>query len=93
MRRRHASYLSVMLDYCVFNLECVPYISRREILCPRWFEMRVAFTTWRDPANFDGSGRQKQSLSALASRFLATRGPYEKEACFKSFGNVELLHP
>ncbi len=31
----------------------------------RWPAIRTAFQAWLDPANFDGAGRQRQSLRAL----------------------------
>ena len=33
-----------------------------------WPGIRAAFERWLDPANFDGDGRQRMSLSALTAR-------------------------
>ena len=39
-----------------------------------WPAIRRAMETWLDPANFDGEGRQRQSLSALTRPVLVQRG-------------------
>lgn len=39
-----------------------------------WPALKTAFDTWLDPANFDGNGLQKQSLSALTRPLLAAAG-------------------
>jgi RimJ/RimL family protein N-acetyltransferase len=40
-----------------------------------WPALRAAFESWLDPANFDGAGRQRTSLSALTAPVLAARDP------------------
>jgi RimJ/RimL family protein N-acetyltransferase len=39
-----------------------------------WPALEAAFTRWLDPANFDSSGRQRESLSALTAPLLHRRG-------------------
>ena len=39
-----------------------------------WPQLRDAFETWLDPANFDADGQQKQSLSDLTAPILVARG-------------------
>lgn len=39
-----------------------------------WPELKAAFETWLDPANFDAEGRQRQSLSALTRPVLKSVG-------------------
>lgn len=39
-----------------------------------WPALETAFETWLDPANFDADGRQKQSLSALTTPILVSKG-------------------
>ena len=38
------------------------------ILDNEWPDAKAAFKAWLDPANFDGAGQQKRSLSALRRR-------------------------
>jgi RimJ/RimL family protein N-acetyltransferase len=38
------------------------------IIDSEWPEIKAAFERWLDPANFDGDGRQRMSLSALTAR-------------------------
>ncbi len=38
-----------------------------------WPELKAAFDTWLDPANFDGDGRQRQRLSDLTAPILVAR--------------------
>ncbi len=40
-----------------------------------WPALRQAYVTWLDAGNFDDSGRQRQSLSALTRRLLKSRDP------------------
>ena len=40
-----------------------------------WPALKTAFETWLDPANFDASGQQRQSLSELTKPILVTRDP------------------
>ena len=40
-----------------------------------WPALEAAFARWLDPANFDGAGRQKLSLSGLTGSILAARDP------------------
>ncbi len=40
-----------------------------------WPALQAAFETWLDPANFDGEGRQRQSLSTLTAPVLVARDP------------------
>ena len=40
-----------------------------------WPALRDAFETWLDPENFDGEGRQRQSLSRLTDGVLVSRDP------------------
>jgi RimJ/RimL family protein N-acetyltransferase len=40
-----------------------------------WPALSAAFRRWLDPANFDASGRQRESLSALTAPLLAARDP------------------
>ena len=42
------------------------------ILDTEWPALKAAFRRWLDPSNFDGQGRQKQSLSDLTA--AATSG-------------------
>jgi RimJ/RimL family protein N-acetyltransferase len=39
-----------------------------------WPELREAYRQWLDPANFDGDGRQRVSLSSLTEPVLKARG-------------------
>lgn len=39
-----------------------------------WPQLRTAFETWLDPANFAGDGRQRRRLSELTSPVLKQRG-------------------
>lgn len=39
-----------------------------------WPQLKAAFEAWLDPANFDDSGQQKQSLSDLTAPILVTSG-------------------
>jgi RimJ/RimL family protein N-acetyltransferase len=39
-----------------------------------WARLHDAFETWLDPANFDGNGQQKQSLSNLTAPILVAKG-------------------
>lgn len=39
-----------------------------------WAELRAAFETWLDPANFDAVGRQRARLSDLTAPILKQRG-------------------
>ncbi|MAF08614.1 MAG: GNAT family N-acetyltransferase [Acidiferrobacteraceae bacterium] len=39
-----------------------------------WPRLRAAFEAWLDPANFDDSGQQQQSLSELTASILAASG-------------------
>lgn len=39
-----------------------------------WPALKAAFETWLDPANFDESGRQRRSLSALTRPILVKTG-------------------
>ena len=39
-----------------------------------WPKLQTAFETWLDPANFDGSGKQKVSLSDLTAPILVSAG-------------------
>ena len=39
-----------------------------------WPELEQAFTSWLDPANFDGEGRQKVRLAELTQTILKARG-------------------
>jgi RimJ/RimL family protein N-acetyltransferase len=39
-----------------------------------WPALRAAFERWLDPANFDGQGRQRASLSSLTAPVLKQRG-------------------
>ncbi len=43
------------------------------ILDTEWPALKAAYETWLDPANFDASGQQKQSLSALTKAALGKR--------------------
>jgi RimJ/RimL family protein N-acetyltransferase len=43
------------------------------ILDHEWPEIRANFVTWLDPANFDGDGRQRQSLGELNRALTASR--------------------
>jgi RimJ/RimL family protein N-acetyltransferase len=38
------------------------------ILDSEWPALKAAFECWLDPSNFDGDGRQRESLSALTRR-------------------------
>ena len=40
-----------------------------------WPALRGAFERWLDPRNFDASGRQRESLSALTRPILAATDP------------------
>jgi hypothetical protein len=40
-----------------------------------WPRLSAAFNDWLAPANFDGAGRQRLSLSALTAPILVTRDP------------------
>ncbi|WP_172297393.1 GNAT family N-acetyltransferase [Pseudoruegeria sp. HB172150] len=40
-----------------------------------WPALKAAFETWLAPENFDGEGRQKQSLSSLTAPILVARDP------------------
>jgi hypothetical protein len=40
-----------------------------------WPALQAAFEAWLHPANFDATGGQKQSLSALTVGILALRDP------------------
>ncbi len=40
-----------------------------------WQALRPACQAWLDPANFDGDGRQRQSLSKATHRLLVSRDP------------------
>jgi RimJ/RimL family protein N-acetyltransferase len=40
-----------------------------------WPALDRAFTAWLEPSNFDASGRQRQSLSALTRPLLVSRDP------------------
>ena len=40
-----------------------------------WPALQAAFEAWLHPANFDTTGGQKQSLSALTAGILALRDP------------------
>jgi len=40
------------------------------MLDSEWPARRVAFEAWLDPANFDGQGRQRQTLTQIAGRSL-----------------------
>jgi hypothetical protein len=40
-----------------------------------WQRLEPAFSAWLDPANFDGAGLQRQSLSKLTAVALAARQP------------------
>src|SRR5205814_6761481 len=42
------------------------------ILDSEWPALKPAFERWVDPANFDGAGRQRQSLSCL-TRLMPAR--------------------
>jgi hypothetical protein len=44
-----------------------------------WPALKAAFETWLDPANFDGTGRQRQSLSDLTAPVLVARDPLLRE--------------
>ncbi len=45
-----------------------------------WPALRDAFTRWLDPGNFDGEGRQRESLSILTRPLLATADPMRGRA-------------
>ena len=40
-----------------------------------WEDLRAAFETWLDPANFDVNGQQKQRLGDLTRAILVSRDP------------------
>ena len=40
-----------------------------------WPALKTAFDTWLAPKNFDGAGRQRQSLASLTRPILVTRDP------------------
>ena len=60
--------------------QAVVYKSRNRdtdwfsILDSEWPALKAAFETWLDPANFDGKGRQRQSLSTLTKAARAGMG-------------------